>query len=102
MWWPSQGATKVNVLRSKDEGRTWSDTGIQVAAPTGRMLFGCGWAHKSGGAAEQPWLLLCTIGTGKGPDQMPPDWNGGYIAVVGTKLPAGWGKKPVLWKVPTP
>ena len=102
LWWPSQGAKKVHVIRSKDEGRSWADAGIVFKAPVGRTLFGCGWTHRSGGGAVQPLLLLCTIGTGKGPDQTPPDWNAAYVAWPGARIPATFGQKPVLWKLPTP
>jgi len=92
-WWPEQTNTVVGFLRSKDEGRTWKDAGFEVRAPAGRTLFGCGWDHKSGGAATQPLHLVCTYGTGQGPDT--GDWSAADIRFPGVVVSAAWGKKPV-------
>ena len=100
MWYPSSAATKVRVVRSRDQGRTWSDTGIVINAPTGKTLWGCGWDHKSGGAATIPWHLLCVISTGKGPEV--GDWNGASVRFNGAVAPVYFGQKPVYWKAPTP
>jgi len=96
MWYPSSAATKIRVVRSRDQGRTWSDTGIVINAPTGKTLWGCGWDHKSGGAATIPWHLLCVISTGKGPEV--GDWNGASVRFNGATVPANFGQKPVIWK----
>jgi hypothetical protein len=102
MWWPQSDSTAVKIVRSRDEGRTWVDTGVRINPPAGKTLFGCGWDHRSGGAAVQPWHVVCTIGTGLGPDVTPSDWNLGDVRMTGAKLPAAWGKVPVKWKAPTP
>jgi hypothetical protein len=98
MWYPSAAATKVRVVRSRDQGRTWSETGIVINAPTGKTLWGCGWDHKSGGAATIPWHLLCVISTGKGPEV--GDWNGASVRFNGATAPANFGQKPVYWIKP--
>ncbi len=85
----------VRIWRSGDEGRTWINTGIKFDARPGKTLFGCGFAHRSGGAALQPLHLLCTEGSGKGPDQNPSDWNAVSVRVTGAKVPAAWGQKPI-------
>ena len=86
----------VRLWRSKDEGRTWVNTGIHFDARTGKTLFGCGFAHRSGGAALQPLHLICTEGSGKGPDQTPSDWNAVSLRVTGATVPPNWGVRPVL------
>jgi hypothetical protein len=96
LWYPSAAATKVRVVRSRDQGRTWTDTGIVINAPAGKTLWGCGWDHKSGGAATIPWHLLCVISTGKGPEV--GDWNGASVRFNGAAAPPNFGQKPVLWK----
>ena len=100
MWYPSSAATKIRVVRSRDQGRTWSETGIVINAPAGRTLWGCGWDHRSGGAAKIPWHLLCVISTGKGPEV--GDWNGASVRFNGATAPPNFGQKPVLWKAVTP
>jgi hypothetical protein len=95
MWYPSSAATKVRVVRSRDQGRTWSNTGIVINAPPGKTLWGCGWDHKSGGAATIPWHLLCVISTGKGPEV--GDWNGASVRFNGAVAPINFGQKPVYW-----
>jgi hypothetical protein len=96
-WWPTSDATQVKVVRSTDEGRTWAEV-TRFNAPVGKFLCGCGWDHKSGGGAVQPWHLVCTISSGKGPDAVPSDWNFADIRVNGAKVPANWTVAPVLWK----
>jgi len=96
LWYPSSPATKIRVVRSRDQGRTWSDTGIVIKAPAGKTLWGCGWDHKSGGAATIPWHLLCVISTGKGPEV--GDWNGASVRFNGALAPVNFGQKPVYWK----
>ena len=91
-WWPSQNGGTVRVWRSRDAGVTWKQTGITFAAPKGRALFGCAFATANWGAALQPWLLVCSIGTGQGPDV--GDWGLAYIATAGAKVPANLGAKP--------
>jgi len=86
----------VKIWRSKDEGRTWVNTGIHFDSRVGKTLFGCGFAHRSGGAALQPLHLLCTEGTGKGPDQKPSDWNAVSVRVTGAAVPPNFGQKPVF------
>jgi hypothetical protein len=86
----------VRLWRSKDEGRTWVNTGIHFDARPGKTLFGCGFAHRSGGAALQPLHLLCTEGTGKGPDAIPSDWNAVSVRATGAAVPANFGQKPVF------
>jgi len=98
MWYPSSAATKIRVVRSRDQGRTWSDTGMVITAPAGKTLWGCGWEHRSGGAATIPWHLLCVISTGKGPEV--GDWNGASVRFNGAIAPANFGQKPVLWIKP--
>ena len=88
----------VRIWRSKDEGRTWVNTGIHFDARAGKTLFGCGFAHRSGGAALQPLHLICTEGTGLGPEQSPSNWNAVSVRVTGAKVPTSWGQKPVYWK----
>lgn len=95
-WYPSSEATKVRVVRSRDQGRTWSDTGIVINAPAGKTLWGCGWEHRSGGAAAIPWHLLCVISTGKGPEV--GDWNGASVRFGNARAPATFGQVPVFWK----
>jgi hypothetical protein len=96
MWYPSSAATKIRVVRSHDQGKTWSDTGIVITAPTGKTLWGCGWEHRSGGAATIPWHLLCVISTGKGPEA--GDWNGASVRFNSAVAPSNFGQKPVYWK----
>ena len=86
----------VRIWRSRDEGRTWVNTGIKFEARAGKTLFGCGFAHKSGGAALQPLHLLCTEGGGLGPDKTPSDWNAVSLRVTGATVPPNWGVKPVF------
>jgi hypothetical protein len=93
-----QTATSVHLWRSGNEGRTWADTGIHFDARPGKTLFQCGFEHGSGGAAVQPLHLICVEGTGKGPDQNPPDWNAVDIRTGVVNLPASWGQAPARWK----
>jgi hypothetical protein len=86
----------VRLWRSKDEGRTWVNTGIHFDARPGKTLFGCGFAHRSGGAALQPLHLLCTAGTGRGPDAIPSDWNAVSVRVTGAAVPPNFGQKPIF------
>ncbi len=96
-WWPAAENVVVRVWRSRDAGRTWALTGQQIEAPPGTTLFGCGWIHREGGFAVQPWAFVCNQGTGKGAET--GDWS---LVVVrtGTKpyvLPAALGAKPGAW-----
>jgi len=86
----------VRIWRSKDEGRTWVNTGIHFDARAGKTLFGCGFAHRSGGAALQPLHLLCSEGSGLGPDAKPSDWNTVSVRVTGAAVPSNFGQKPVF------
>jgi hypothetical protein len=86
----------VKIWRSKDKGRTWTDTGSAFSAPSGTTMFQCGFEHKSGGAAVVPWHLLCVQGDGQGPDA--GTWSIADIRVNGAKVPANWTVAPVLWK----
>jgi hypothetical protein len=90
------GGRFVRLWRSKDEGRTWADTGVKFNARAGKTLFMCGFAHKSGGAALVPWHLICVEGTGKGPDQKPSDWNTVSVRVTGAVVPPNFGQKPTF------
>lgn len=82
-WYPDQTNTTIGLWRSTDEGKTWTNTGQTWEAPAGRTLFGCGFDRTQGGRAVKPFHLVCTIGTGKGPDQMPSDWNAAEIISEG-------------------
>jgi len=95
-WYPSGSSTKVLVMRSLDQGRSWSETGLVIQAPAGKALWGCGFEHKSGGAAVQPLHLLCTLAPlGKGPET--GEHIGADVRFASAKVPASWGQKPVLW-----
>jgi hypothetical protein len=100
-WWPSDTNTSCFVYRSRDEGKTWVRTGIKFEAPVGRTLFGCSFAHKSGGGAEQPWRLFCTIGDSNGPTT--GNWHAAVILTQGATEPPNLRTKPVLYTpAPTP
>jgi hypothetical protein len=97
LWWPSACSRSTHVIRSRDEGRTWQETGITFAGSDGRCVVGCAFAHDGRGAAVQPWLLLCTSTSGKGPAMTPSDWNAAYVAWPGAKLPKSIGQKPIIF-----